>query len=92
MWNLIIWIAWNIVFKLPKDAKPSGFSSIIAFWNAAGHLNGDDVSAMTDFSASSKIYKSKLLDDWATRSFSAVSEKKVVAKCQGPIAVSGKLF
>ena len=48
---------------------------------------------MTDFSASSTIYKSKLLDDWATRSFSAVSEKTKKsyyypdnsAKCKGQV-------
>jgi hypothetical protein len=36
-------------------------------------MNGEDVDAMTDFSTSSKIYKSKWLDDWEKRSFSAVS-------------------
>ncbi|XP_056022086.1 uncharacterized protein LOC125650831 [Ostrea edulis] len=63
---------WNIVFKLPHNAKPSGYSSIIALWKASGHMNGEDVDAMTDFSTSSKIYKSKWLDDWEKRSFSAV--------------------
>jgi hypothetical protein len=37
-------------------------------------MNGEDVDAMTDFSkTSTKIYKSKWLDDWEKRSFSAVS-------------------
>ncbi|XP_062618605.1 uncharacterized protein LOC134280203 [Saccostrea cucullata] len=63
---------WNVVFKLPKGARPTGYSSVNAFWTASGHYNGEDVSAMRDFSAASKIYKSKWLDDWQSRSFSAV--------------------
>lgn len=63
---------WTVVFKIPRGARPPGFSSVNAFWTASGHYNGEDVTAMRDFTASSKLYKSKWLDDWNKRSFSAV--------------------
>lgn len=68
-----VWfLAWTVVFKIPRGARPPGFSSVNAFWTASGHYNGEDVTAMRDFTASSKLYKSKWLDDWNKRSFSAV--------------------
>ncbi|KAK3083098.1 hypothetical protein FSP39_013942 [Pinctada imbricata] len=67
-----LFLAWNVVFKIPMNKKPTGFSSIVAFWQASGSYNENDNSAKTDFSSSSNIYKSAWLDDWDVRSFSAV--------------------
>lgn len=68
----VLFLAWSVVFKIPRGVRPPGFSSVNAFWTASGHYNGEDVTAMRDFTASSKLYKSKWLDDWNKRSFSAV--------------------
>ena len=66
-------IAWQVVFKIPFNKRPTGHSSIMAFWKSTGAYNDGEAGAMNDFSTSSKIFKSSILDDWVLQSISAVS-------------------
>ena len=43
------------------------------FWKSAVAYNDGNVHAMNDFSSSSEIYKSSILNNWALQSISAVS-------------------
>ena len=67
--------AWTVVFKIPHKAKISGHRSIVDFWKASGSMNSNDPKIKSDFSKTSKVFKSTWIDEWAKRSFSAVSSK-----------------
>ena len=43
------------------------------FWAASGSYHDTSASARNDFSRSSEIFKSSILDDWVLQSISAVS-------------------
>ncbi|XP_071164274.1 uncharacterized protein [Mytilus edulis] len=63
---------WQVVFKIPAGKRPTGYNSIMDFWKSAVAYNDGNVHAMNDFSSSSEIYKSSILNNWALQSISAV--------------------
>jgi len=76
LYNQIVFCttAWRMVFKVAQGTTHGSYSSLYAFYTASGSYNEGDISAMTNFAASSKLYKSSILDDWGTtRLITAVS-------------------
>ncbi|XP_033724527.1 uncharacterized protein LOC117314570 [Pecten maximus] len=66
-------VTWRLVFKAPSGVVPAGHTDVAGFLRDTGSYNEDVVSVMRDFSAGGSLYKSSILDDWATKhSISAV--------------------
>ena len=71
--NCFVFKAWQVVFKIPFGKRPTGYNSIMDFWAASGSYHDTSAAARNDFSTSSEIFKSSILDDWVLQSISAVS-------------------
>lgn len=78
--NCFVFKAWQVVFKIPFGKRPTGYSSIMDFWTASGSYHDTSATARNDFSRSSEIFKSSILDDWVLQSISAVSNLHIY-KC-----------
>ena len=48
------------------------------FWESSGSYHDTSAAARNDFSTSSEIFKSSILDDWVLQSISAVSNNTFI--------------
>ncbi|XP_021376664.1 uncharacterized protein LOC110465278 isoform X4 [Mizuhopecten yessoensis] len=66
---------WRLAFKAVHN-KPSGlYQDLFSLYEADDTLHADDLTAVKDFSKTSKPYKSLLLDDWTKKKISVQAVK-----------------